>query len=69
MSLQKKKYTSMKTNKRVLMPPSRPVKEECVIQAGAEAWKSVWRQYMDSKTNTRGSQEHHQFSKQEIEGK
>ena len=40
-SLQKKKYTSMKTNRRVLMPPSRPVKEECVIQARSEAWKSV----------------------------
>ena len=68
-SLEKKRFTSMKTNRKVFMQPPRPVKEECIIQARAEAWKSVWRQYKDSETMAGDSQICHQLSRQEIEGK
>ena len=50
------------------MPPPRPVKEECIIQARAEVWKSVWRQYMELETRASESQEFHQLKRQEIEG-
>ena len=68
-SLEKKKCTSMKTNRRVFMPPPRPVKEECVIQARAAAYKSVWKHYLDTETKAGGNQEHHQLSRQERDRK
>ena len=59
----------MKTNRRVFVPPPRPVKEECIIQARAAAWKSIWRQYKETETKARGSQEHHQLTRQEVKGR
>ena len=67
--LTKKKCTNMKTNRRVYMPPARPVKEECVLQTRENAWMEEWRRYRGEECGKEGSQQHHQLTREECLGK
>ena len=67
--LSNKRCTQMKTNRRVFMPPYRPVKEECILQTRNQVWMDKWRRYRDEYCKKDGSQEHQQLTKDEIKGK
>ena len=44
-NLIKKRCTQMKTNRWVFMPPSRPIKEECILQTRNQVWVENWKAY------------------------
>ena len=51
------------------MPNARPVREECCLKTRKDTWKSEWAKCMASETKSRGNQDHHQLSKEEMIGR
>ena len=39
--------TSMKTSRRVIFPPGRPIKEEAVLEVRKEMWTNLVKQYIE----------------------
>ena len=68
-SLARKVCTGMKTNRRVFLPAHRPVKEECNLETRRAAWMREWNEYREKNCDTKGSQEQHQLSAEERQGK
>ena len=44
-----RRNTDMKTSRRIIFPPGRPVKEEAKIETRLEIWREIMKKYIEEK--------------------